>query len=118
MSWGFLGVKESTKVVHVNSWEEFKKLAISLRPDFIAYTVQNAPLSQPPIGLRLVFSTKDRQYVFLDFAHGKTFRRTHFPVNVNNSGDAYFEEEDLKSFIKAELDRKDISIISFEVLGY
>lgn len=109
---------EPTKVVHVNTWEEFKKLAITLHPDFIAYTVQNAPLSRPPIGLRLVFAAEDIQYVFLDFAHGNSFRRTKLPVHTHESGVAYFEEEDLKNFIYTELNRKDISIVSFEVLGY
>jgi hypothetical protein len=111
-------LSESTRVIHVNTWEEFKKLAISSHPEFIAYTVQNAPLSRPRIGLRLVFSAEDAQYVFLDFAHGNAFRRTKLPVYTNASGDAYFKEEDLKNFIHAELNRNDISIISFEVLGY
>lgn len=109
---------EHTKVAHVSTWEEFKRLAIALRPEFMAYTVQNAPLSRPRIGLRLVFSSEDVQYVFLDFAHGNAFRRTKLPVYTNASGDAYFKEEDLKNFIYTELNRKDISIVSFEVLGY
>jgi len=92
-------VKNHTKIVHVNSWEEFKRLTIALQPDFIAYTVQNAPLSRPPIGLRLVFATQDVQYVFLDFADGNTFRRTKLPVYTHESGDAYFKEEELRNFI-------------------
>jgi len=111
-------VKERTKIVHVNTWEEFKRLAIALRPEFMAYTVQNAPLSRPPIGLRLVFAAESVQYVFLDFAHGATFRRTKLPVYTHSSGDAYFKEEDLKNFIQTEMGRNDISIVSFEVLGY
>jgi hypothetical protein len=111
-------VTERTKVVHVNAWEEFKRLAIALHPNFMAYTAQKAPLSRPPIGLRLVFATEDVQYVFLDFADGNTFRRTRLPVYTSESGDAYFKEEDLKNFLQAELNRKDISIVSFEVLGY
>ena len=109
---------ENTKVVHVSTWEEFKTLAITLHPEFIAYTVQKAPLSRPPLGLRLVFATRDMQYVFLDFAHDDTLRKTKLPVYNYESGDAYFKEEDLKNFIQIELNRKDISIISFEILGY
>jgi len=105
-------------VVHVNNWKEFKKLAIALHPEFIAYTVQNAPLSRPPIGLRLVFATESVQYVFLDFADGDAFRRTKLPVHTSKGGDAYFREGDLKSFIRSELNRRDITIVSFEVLGY
>jgi len=111
-------VKGATRIIHVNSWEEFKKLMKALHPEFIAYTVQNAPLSRPPVGMRLVFSTESVQYVFLDFAHGNTFARTKLPVCNDNSGLAYFKEEDLRNFIQSELNRKDISIISFEVLGY
>ena len=105
-------------MVHVNSWEEFKKLAIASRPEFMAYTVQNAPLSKPPLGLRLVFATENVQYVFLDFAQGNAFKQTKLPVYTSESGGAYFKEEDLKNFIRVELNRKDISIISFEALGY
>jgi hypothetical protein len=108
---------KQAKVVHVSTWEAFKKLATDLHPEFIAYTVQNAPLSRPPIGLRLVFSKENAQYVFLDFAHGAVFKRTRLPVYTSESGVAYFKEEDLKNFIQTELGRKDISIISFEVLG-
>jgi len=111
-------VTERTKIVHVNTWEEFKQLAIAMRPEFMAYTVQNAPLSRPPIGLRLVFATENVQYVFLDFAHGNAFGRTKLPVYTDRSGVAHFKEEDLKNFIYTELNRKDISIVSFEVLGY
>jgi len=108
----------SGKVVHINTWEEFKRLAVKLHPSSIAYTVQTSPLSRPPLGLRLVFASGSVQYVFLDFAHGNAFRRTKLPVYSDNSGVAYFKEEDLKNFIQAELNRQDISILSFEVLGY
>lgn len=109
---------DSGKVVHINTWEEFKRLAITLHPSSIAYTVQTSPLSRPPLGLRLVFASESIQYVFLDFAHGNALWRTKLPVYTNNSGDSYFKEEDLKNFIETELNRKDISIFSFEVLGY
>jgi len=99
-------VKERTKIVHVSTWEEFKRLAIALRPEFMAYTVQNAPLSRPPIGLRLVFATQDVQYVFLDFANGNTLRRTKLPVYTGKSGDAYFKEDDLKNLIRTETESR------------
>ena len=111
-------MKEQSKIFHVNTWEQFKRLAIALHPEFIAYTYQKAPLSRPPLGLRLIFATAEVQYVFLDFANSDILRRTKLPVYTHKSGDAYFKEEDLKSFIQTELKRKDISIVSFEVLGY
>ena len=106
------------RVVRTSTWEEFKKLAITLHPTFIAYAAQRSPLSRPPLGLRLVFATQSTQYVFLDFANGNALRRTKLAVHFNASGDAYFKEEDLKDFISSELDRKDISIVSFEIVGY
>lgn len=109
---------QHAKVIHVKTWEEFKRLAISSCPSFIAYTVQNAPLSRPPLGLRLVFATENFQYVFLDFAHGNAFRQTRVPVYTNDNGDPYFREEDLRKFIHSELNRKDIRTFSFEVIGY
>ena len=90
----------------------------ALHPEFIAYAAQNAPLSRPPIGLRLMFTAENTQYVFLDFAHGHAFERSKLPVHLGRGGDAYFKEEDLSNLLRSELDRKDISIISFEVLGY
>ena len=108
---------KSTKVVHTNTWEDFRRLATTLHPQFIAYAVQKAPLSRPPVGLKLVFSTGDFQYVFLDFAHGATFRRTKLPVYINERGDAYFKEKELENFIYTELNRKEIPFISFEILG-
>jgi hypothetical protein len=107
---------EPTKVVHVNTWAEFKQLAMALRPEFIAYDVEDVPLSRPPIGLRLVFATQSAQYVFLDFAHGASFARTNLPVNTHKNGGFYLKVEDLKNFLYTELNRQDISIVSFGVL--
>ena len=107
-----------SKVVHVTTWEEFKKLAITLHPKFIAYTRQRAPLSRPPLGLRLVFAAESAQYVFLDFAQGNAFKRTKLPVYIHESGDAYFNEEELKNFLYSELGRTDIALLSFEVMGW
>jgi hypothetical protein len=106
------------KVVHVKTWDEFKRLAIIHQPDTIAYAVQRAPLSNPPIGLRIVFASKDIQYVFLDIAEGRSLRRTKIPVTANLAGQFCLEEEDIKNFLKKELKTTNLSIISFEVLGY
>jgi hypothetical protein len=106
------------KVVHVKTWAEFKHLATIYQPATIAYTLQRAPLSNPQIGLRLVFASKYVQYVFLDVAEGKCLRRTKIPVAINSSGEFYLEEEEIKDFLKTELKRTNISIISMEALGY
>ena len=106
------------KVVHVKTWDEFKHLATVHQPSTIAYTLQRAPLSSPPIGLRLTFGAKDVQYVFLDVAEGKSLKRTKISVKTNLVGEFYLEEEDIKNFLKAELQIANLSIISMEALGY
>ncbi len=102
----------------MNKWEEFKKLAGLLRPSSVSYTIQRAPLSKPPVGLRIVFAAGAAQYVFLDFARGKNMERTKIPVRCNEKGEAYLNEEEIKNFILTQLDRHDLPVYSFEVLGY
>jgi len=111
-------LKQNAKVIHLNSWDEFKKLAIALHPSSVSYTIQRSPLSKPPVGLRIVFATQDAQYVFLDFARGETLQRTKIPLNFTDAGEAYVSEEDIKRFIKTQLGRPDLPLYSFEVLGY
>ena len=106
------------KIVHVKTWDEFKHLATVHQPDTIAYTLQRAPLSNPPVGLRLLFASKDAQSVFLDVAEGRRLRRTKISVTTNVTGEFYLEEEEIKNFLKKELKRTDLSVISMEALGY
>lgn len=111
-------LKLDAKVVHVNNWGEFKKLAIALRPTSVSYTIQRAPLSKPPVGLRIVFAVGATQYVFLDFARGENMERTRIPVRRSEMGEAYLGEEEIKNFILTQLGRHDLPVYSFEVLGY
>ena len=111
-------MKQDAKVIHVNNWEEFKKLVIALRPNSVSYTVQRAPLSKPPVGLRIVFAAGVTQYVFLDFARGENMERTKIPVRCNDKGEAYLSEEEIRNFILTQLGRRDLAIHSFEILGY
>jgi len=111
-------LKRETRVAHISNWEEFKRLAVTLRPSSISYTIQRAPLSKPPVGLRIVFASEEAQYVFLDFARGETLQRTRIPVRRNENGEAYLDEEEIRKFIASQLGRPNLPIYSFEVLGY
>jgi len=106
------------RVVHVQTWDEFKRLATVHKPSVIAYTMQRAPLSKPPVGLRLIFTSNNVQYVFLDVAEGNSLKRTKILVTANPIGEFYIEDEAIKNFLREELKRADLSIISFEALGY
>jgi len=61
---------------------------------------------------------QNTQYIFLDFAESHALRRTKIPVRINETGEAYLNEEDIRNFLITQLERTDISIYSLEVLGY
>lgn len=99
------------RILRIKTWDEFKKMAISLRPKSIVYNLHRAPLSKPPICLRLVFASKQTQYIFLDFAKGGTLRQTKIPIINPEKREAYVRDEDIKQFITRELGRNDLLIV-------
>jgi len=111
-------MKKEAKLIHVKNWDEFKRLALVLRPGSASYSIQRSPLSKPPVGLRIIFATEEAQYVFLDFARGNSLWRTKIPVRLSGSEVASVSEEEIKSFIRSELGRPDLAVYSFEILGY
>jgi len=111
-------MKKEAKLVHVKSWEEFKRLARALRPNSVSYSIQRSPLSKPPVGLRMMFATEEAQYVFLDFARGNSLWRTRIPVRSSESEVASVSEEEIVKFLRNELCRPDLAVYSFEILGY
>jgi len=80
--------------------------------------MQRAPLSKPPIGLRLIFTSKNVQYVFLDFAKGDHLKHTKIPIETTTAGEAFISEATIRKFLHEQLKRKDLDIYSLEVLGY
>ena len=111
-------MKPQAKIVRITSWDEFKKLATTLRPSNIAFTSEKSPLSTPPLALRLVFGVEGTQCVFVDVAKGNVLKRTGIPIHLNKAGEPYLKDEEVKSFILTQLNRNDLSIVSFGVLGY
>jgi len=111
-------MRKEAKLVHLRSWEEFKRIAEALHPSSVSYSIQRSPLSKPPVGLRIIFVDEKVQYVFLDFARGDRLWRTKIPVRSTQSGGASVSEEEIRRFIKNELGRPDLAVNSFEILGY
>ncbi len=95
----------------MKTWDEFKKLAISLHPKSVVYNLQRAPLHKPPICLRLMFPSGENQYVFIDFAMGESLRQTKIPIVMPEKGEEYVRDEDIKRFIVKELGRNDLLIL-------
>ena len=108
----------NAKTVHIKTWSQFKQLADVSKPLSVAYTIQRAPLSKPPIGLRLIFTVESAQYVFLDFAIGDALKQTKIPIQINAYGEAFIDEEAIKNFLRSQLNRKDLQVYSLEVIGY
>ena len=99
------------KILRIKTWDEFKKKAIALHPLSIVYFLHRAPLSKPPIGLKLVFTSQQTQYIFLDFAKGEILRQTKIPIIHLEKGEDYVRDEDIKQFITKELGRNDLLIV-------
>ncbi|MEM2959946.1 MAG: hypothetical protein QW261_16715 [Candidatus Jordarchaeaceae archaeon] len=108
----------TAKIIHVKTWEDYKQQALNSKPEILFYTIQRAPLSKPPIALRLVFTAEDKQYIFLDFPENKNLRQTKIQIKINKQGEAFIDEEDIKNFIYKEVQLKNLKIHSMEVLGY
>ena len=52
------------KVVRINSWQEFKRLAINLKPESVVYNIEQNGLSpeRELTCLRLIMETKETLY--------------------------------------------------------
>jgi hypothetical protein len=56
------------RVIRVKNWQEFKRLAINLKPDSVVYSIEQNGLSpeRELTCLRLIMPTQEVYYVFLD----------------------------------------------------
>jgi hypothetical protein len=105
------------RVERVQGWERFRELLRTLCPTELYYAQGHAPLSRPPIELRLTFVAEGVQYVFIDTGRGDVLRRTGIPVRVDRYGNPTLEEEDIEKFVRSQVKRTDLRIRSFELMG-
>jgi hypothetical protein len=103
------------EVVKVRSWEEFKRLVVELKPNAIVYNIEQNGLStmRELSALRLIIQGPDKYYVFLDFRRGERLKETGIPVNADEKGDRYLEEQTVKDFLKAQFERENLIICSY-----
>jgi len=90
-------------------------MAIELKPDSIVYNIEQSGLSPTKelTSLRLIMPCTNAYYVFLDFARGAELRETHISLRRDKKGNRYIDERDVKTFLKNQLKREDITICSY-----
>jgi len=103
------------KVIRLNSWKEFKQLIIEHNPTSIAYNIEQGVPRRHLTGLRLILPVKGTQYVFIDtavrpFDH---LRKTGIPLHKDKYENKYIKDEDVVTFLRNELKRKDLKLHSY-----
>ncbi len=63
--------------------------------------------------LRLIIFAGKGYYIFLDFSDGKKLRQTGIPISIDKRGNHYIEDEDVKSFLKAQIKIENLAITSY-----
>lgn len=97
----------------VKSWQEFKELAHTRKPKSVVYVIAQSVPARDHTGLKLILPVGGAQYIFTDTAKGDTMRRTGISVHKNTKGHRFLTDEDVKRFLRTELEIKDLKIFSY-----
>ncbi|RLI06337.1 hypothetical protein DRO32_05545 [Candidatus Bathyarchaeota archaeon] len=104
-------------VVHrLRSWEEFKQKFAECGATCVFYAIEDYPLGEPPISLRLLFTCGRDTYVFSDFARGGRMAQTGIPIRADRGG-AYVLKEDVEAFLERELGRP-VEVVDFTMTTF
>jgi len=101
------------KTIRVNTWQEFKELALEKNPKSVVYVIAQSIPARNHTGLKLILPVEGAQYIFTDSAKGDKLRRTGIPVRTDKKGNRFLTDEDVKSFLRTELQIKDLKIFSY-----
>jgi len=101
------------KNVRVKTWEEFKGLAIEKKPKSIVYIIAQSIPAKNLTALKLLLPVEGTQYIFVDCAKGNKLRKTRIPIHTDKKGNRFIEDDDVKSFLKTQLQREDLQIFSY-----
>lgn len=99
------------KTVRVKSWEEFKRTAVEKSAKTVMYIIAQTIPNKDYTGLKLVLPVEDTQYIFTDTAKENLMRRTKIPIRSGKKGNRFLTDDDVKSFLRAELG--DLQIFSY-----
>jgi hypothetical protein len=101
------------KNVRVKTWEEFKGLAIENKPKTVVYIIAQSVPAKNLTGLKLILPVEGTQYIFTDCAKGNKLRKTGIPIHIDEKGNRFIEDDDIKNFLKTQLQREDLQIFSY-----
>jgi hypothetical protein len=94
-------------------WQEFKELAYSKNPKSTVYVIAQSIPSRNHTGLKLILPIEDAQIIFTDTAKGDVMRRTGIPVRTDKKGNRFLTDEDVKRFLRTELQINNLKIFSY-----
>ena len=102
-------------VIRVKGWDAFKRLVDEQKPKSVVYVIEQNGFSPAKelTNLRLMFPSPKAYYVFIDSAKGKVLRETHIPLSKDKRGTLFIEEEDVKSFLKRQLGKENLTICAY-----
>ncbi len=103
------------RVIRVKSWQEFKRLAINLKPRSVVYNIEQNGLSaeRELTCLRLIMPTQDVYYIFLDFPREDRLRETGISIRKDRKGNRCIEDKEIIDFLKTQLERDDLTVCSY-----
>jgi hypothetical protein len=104
------------KSIRVKTWREFKRLAIEKRPKTIVYTIAQSIPASNLTSLKMILPARGTQYLFVDTAKGDRLRQTGIPIRRDRWGNLFLEDDDIKNFLKTELLREDLQILSYWII--
>ena len=101
------------KTFRVKTWQEFKELAYTKNPKSVVYVIAQSIPSRNYTGLKLILPVEGAQYIFIDSAKGDKLRRTGIPIRTGKKGNRFLTDEDVKSFLRAQLEISNLQIFSY-----
>jgi len=101
------------KTIRVKTWQEFKELAHEKNAKTVVYVIAQSIPARNHTGLKLILPVEGAQYIFTDSAKGDKLRRTGIPVRTGKKGSRFLTDEDVKSFLRTELNISDLKIFSY-----
>ncbi len=99
--------------IRVKTWQEFKALAYARNPKSVVYVIAQSIPARNHTGLKLILPVEGAQIIFTDTAKGNSMRRTKIPVRTDKKGNRFLTDEDIKLFLRTNLEIKNLQIFSY-----